>query len=358
MVTRTGGRSAVGVQAGSAGSPAGSAGSAIPMAAAPTPAARAMSPAATAASSKAAARSIPAASARRTIVGGAAPPADAAWASAAPGTSRAMSTSRLEHQAAVHPAEDRRIVFGTQDGGPGPRELVEEVGDRRGPRRIELGRRFVEDQDTGAHRHDARDRHALLFAAGQGEWLAVGEVADRQAGQRGVDPSVHLVARHAQVLEAERELLADGLLRGRQLVRGCREDDPDLAEERAGRGGRRVGAFDDHPTVELGPDDARDEPGRGERQGRFPGARPAVDADPLAATDRQVDPLEAVLAPSRISDAETFDQERRRRRRRHAAIARRRHRPMTPSANSTMATMAARISQRSHRSIGGSATTR
>ena len=251
---------------------------------APAAAGRAMSPAATAASSKAAARSIPAASARRTSVGGADPPADAARRQRRPRDVQRDGTSRLEHQAAVHPTEDGRIVLGAQDRRAGPRQLVEEVGDRRGPRRVELGRRFVEDEDAGAHRHDARDRHPLLLAAGQREWLAVGEVTDRQAGQRGVDPRVHLVARHAQVLEPERELLADGQLRGRQLVGRRGEDDPDLAEERAGCRGRRVGAFDDDPTVELGPDDARDEPGRGERQRRLAGAGPAGDADALAAT--------------------------------------------------------------------------
>ena len=197
------------------------------------------SPAAIAASSKAAAESMPAASARRTIVGGAGRPRGRRRQAPRPAR-RARRPSRVEHQAAVHPTEDGRVVFGTQDRRPGPRQLVEEVGDRRGPRRVELGRRFVEDQDVGAHRHDARDGHALLFAAGQGERLTVGEVADRQAGERGIDPSVHLVARHAQVLEAERELLADGLLRGRQLVGRCREDDPDLAEERARRRRRRV----------------------------------------------------------------------------------------------------------------------
>ena len=248
-------------------------------------------------------------------------------------------------------------MFGTQDRRAGPRQFVEEVGDRGGPGRVELGRRFVEDEDAGAHRHDARDRHALLLAAGQREWLTVGEVTDRQAGQRGVDPRVHLVSRHAQVLEAERELLADGQLRCRQLVGRRGEDDPDLAEERAGCRGRRVGAFDDDPTVDLGPDDARDEPRRGERQGRLAGAGPTRHADAFAATDRQVDPLEAVLAPSRIPDAEPFDQERGRRRR-GAVIGLRRHRWMTPIANSTTATAPARMSSRSHRSIGGSATTR
>ena len=61
------------------------------------------------------------------------------------------------------------------------------------------------------------------------------------------------------------------------------------------------------------------------------------------ATDRQVDPVEAVLAPSRIADAESFDLERgRRRRRRHRPSPSRR---MTPSANSTTTTAAGQDEQ-------------
>ena len=215
--------------------------------------ARARSPAAIAASSKAAARSIPAACARRTIVGGADPPADAARASAAPGTSSAMARpASSTRQRSIRPrtvgsCSAHRIVVPVRASSSS--RSATDVG----PRRVELGGRLVEDEDARAHRHDARDRHALLLAAGQRERLAVGEVADRQALQRRVDPRVHLVARHAQVLEAERELLADGQLRCGQLVGRCREDDPDLAEERAGRGRRRVGAFDDDPAVEPWP---------------------------------------------------------------------------------------------------------
>ena len=90
---------------------------------------------------------------------------------------------------------------------------------------------------------------------------------------------------------------------------------PDVAEERARRSCRRVRALDDDPAVELSADDARDETRGGQRQGRLAGARPTRHADALAAFDREVDPLEAVLAPSRISNAEALDQERGRQRR-------------------------------------------
>ena len=142
--------------------------------------------------------------------------------------------ARVEHEAAVHPAEHARVVLGAQDGRPGTRQFVEQLGDRDRPGRVELCGRFVEDEHGRAHRHDARDGDPLLLAAGQGERLAVGEVADRQPGERRVDPRVHLVARDAEVLEPEGELLADGQLRRRQLVGRRREDDPDPAEERSG----------------------------------------------------------------------------------------------------------------------------
>ena len=145
----------------------------------------------------------------------------------------------VEDEAAVHPPEHRRVVLGAQDGGPAPRQRFEQVGDRRGPGRIELGGRFVEDEDARAHRHDARDRDPLLLATGQGERLAVGEVGDPQPRQRGVDPRVHLGPRDAQVLEPEGELLAHRLLRGRQLVRRRREHDADPPEQRVGARRRR-----------------------------------------------------------------------------------------------------------------------
>ena len=119
---------------------------------------------------------------------------------------------------------------------PARGQLVEQVGDRRGPGRVELGGRLVEDEDGRPHRDDARDGDPLLLAARQRERLAVGQVGDAKPVEDGVDPRVHLGARHAQVLEPERELLADGQLRGRQLVGRRREDDADPPEQRV-RGG-------------------------------------------------------------------------------------------------------------------------
>ena len=265
----------------------------------------------------------------------------------------------LEDEAPVHPAEDARVVLGAQDRGPGARQLVEQVRDRHGPRRVELGGRLVEDEDGRAHRDDARDGDPLLLAAGQGERLAVGEMADRQARQRRVDPRVHLRARDAEVLEPEGELLADRQLRGGQLVGRRREDDADPAEQRSRGGGHRVLPLDDDPAVHLRADHPRDEPGRRECQGRLARAGPPGHADALARRDRHADTPEARFPPARITDGQVRDEQRR------IAGARRyfgwsavRHRGAIPSATSTMPTAVTRMSRRSHRSSGGSATVR
>ena len=127
-----------------------------------------------------------------------------------------------------------------QDRRPTGGQLTEQGSDVGRSRRIELRRRLVEDEDVGAHRDDARDRDPLLLATGQGERLAVGEVPDAEAREHAIDPVVHLLARHAQVLEAEGELLADRRLGSRQLIGRRREHDPHAAQElrhrrRAGR---------------------------------------------------------------------------------------------------------------------------
>ncbi len=215
------------------------------------------------------------------------PATRSAASSAAPGTSSATgrppssTRQRSSRPSTLGSCSAHRI------GAPGAGQLLEQVGDRRRPGRIELRRRLVEDEHVRAHRHDAGDRDALLLAAGQRERLAVGEVRDPQPLERGVDPRVHLGPRQAEVLEPERELLANGLLRGRQLVGRRREHDPDPAEERVGCGADGRHAVDRDPAVQPGADHARDEPGRRQRERRLAGAGPAGDPDPLAGGDRE-----------------------------------------------------------------------
>ena len=195
---------------------------------------------------------------------------------------------------------------------PGAGELLEQLRHRPGPGRVELGGRLVENEHGRAHRHDARDGDPLLLAAGQRERLAVGEVADRQALEGRVDPRVHLVARDAEVLEPERELLADRQLRRRQLVGRRREDDPDPAEQRS----RARPYAASTPSIATVPSSLA----RTTRGMNAAAARASVDlpapvrpATPtrLARGDRDRDALDRRLAATRIADAEPLDPERR-----------------------------------------------
>ena len=190
-------------------------------------------PAAIAASSNACAGGTPAARASRTSVGAGPPPRVSASASAAPGTSNAIvrpasrTRTRSIRPSTAGSCSAHRIAVPSRASSSSRSATDGRSG------RVELRGRFVQDEDARAHRDDARDRDPLLLAAGQGERLAVGEVADRQPRQRRIDPRVHLVARDAQVLEPEGELFADGQLRRRELVGRRREDDPDAPEEGA-----------------------------------------------------------------------------------------------------------------------------
>ena len=246
-------------------------------------------------------------------------------------------------------------MLGAQDRGPGTRQLIEELGDRHRPGRVELRGRLVEDEHGRAHRHDARDGDTLLLAAGQGERFAVGEMADRQPSECRVDPRVHLVARDAQVLEPEGELLPDRQLRCGQLVRRRREDDPHPPEKRPGGCRDGILPLDDDPAADLRLDHARDEPGRRECQRGLARAGPPGDADALPGRHGHADPFDARLAAAWIADRQVLHQQGR------TVVAGGRvgrHRPSTPIATSTITTAATRIATRSHRSTGGSATIR
>ena len=208
-----------------------------------------------------------------------------------PGHVQRDRAPRLEDEAAVHPPSTVGSCSAHRIVGAGPGQLVEQVGHRR---RCPAGSSWAvgssRTRTLGAHRDDARDRHPLLLAAGQRERLAVGEVADRQAVER----------RHRSARPSRRAACPGSRARTR-APRGRSASTPTAGwpgSRRRSRPGRAARSARRSPCrrlrsttapVELGPDDARDEPGGGERQGRLAGARPAGDADALAAADGQVD---------------------------------------------------------------------
>ncbi len=169
----------------------------------------------------------------------------------------------------MHPLgapEDRRIVLDDQDRGATVRELGEQVADLARPGGVELRGGLVEDQKASSHDDDAGDGDPLLLPARQRERLAVSEVRDPEAGQDAVDPRVHRRAVRPEVLEPEGELLANGLLRGRQLVGRRRKDDADMAEQHPGVHARGVEPADGCLTGDGRPDHPRQEPAGDQRQ--------------------------------------------------------------------------------------------
>ena len=195
--------------------------------------------------------------------------------------------------------------------GPTSGQLREEVGDRRRPGRIELGGRLVEDEDRRPHRHDAGDRDPLLLAAGQGERLAVGEVADREPRRAMASIRASISSRGTPRFSSPKasssrtvSFDADSWLAGVEKTIPTRPSSaPTAAVPRASI------ADGDRRPVELRPHDPRDEPGRGQRERRLAGAGPAGDADPLAGRDRQVDAGQRRLAPTDVADRHVVEDE-------------------------------------------------
>ena len=238
-----------------------------------------------------------------------------------PATSSAIDPARVEHQAAgpsgrARSGRARRTGSRTRPGparraGPPPRPCRP---GRAGP----SARR---GRGPACPSHDARDGDPLLLAAGQCERLAIGEVADRQPLQRRVDPRVHLVAgtpRFSSPKASSSRTVcfdADSWLAGVAKTMPTRPRSAPPA-----RWPRRWPSIATRP-LELGPDDARDEPGSGERQRGLAGAGPTGDADALAGRERRRStPSSARLAAARVADASGRRSERR------GTVARRRPR--------------------------------
>ena len=140
--------------------------------------------------------------------------------------------------------------------------------------RVELGGRLVEDEDargpcTGSRRSRpaAARRRTARSARRPARW------AMPSALERRVDPRVHLARGHAEVLEPEGELLADGQLRARRAGSPAsrRRSRPGRARSAAGAADRRA-AGDGHAAPDPRPHDAGDEAGRGQRERRLAGA--------------------------------------------------------------------------------------
>lgn len=171
--------------------------------------------------------------------------------------------------------------------------------------RVEIGRRFVENENVGLAGQHGGQRGAPALPGGQMRRAAVGVVGQRHRVQRPGHAGGQRVTAHTEIGRAERDVLRDG--RHEQLVVGVLEHQPDpsadvlnrLAVQRDTADLDRTGRGGEH-TVEV------------QHQRGLTRAVGAQDGDPLAGCDGEVDMVERDL-PVGVDVAQRLDVDRRHR---------------------------------------------
>jgi len=146
---------------------------------------------------------------------------------------------------------------------------------------VEVAERLVEQQRLGLDHQGARQRHALLLAAGKLPRIAVGQRLQPRRRQDTGEPAVD----RRLVEPADLQAVGDVLRHRHMWPQGIALEDhrhvAALRRHRAGRGGQHLAANHDFACRRL--DEAGDQP-----QGRrLAAARGAEQADQLAVLDVQ-----------------------------------------------------------------------
>ena len=183
--------------------------------------------------------------------------------------------------------------------------MFDQVEEGFRPVRIELRRRLVQQQETGSQCERRRERHTLQLSAGQLTREAMHERFRPDKSQGVVHARPDLLGRHADVLEAEGDLVR--YLGHHDLILRILEHRGDKAcEVRRARLPRVDPADDDaageHPAVEV-----RDEPRECAQERRLPGARRAEQGDMLALADLQRHVVQDPRAGT-VGEAEAVDE--------------------------------------------------
>ncbi len=168
-------------------------------------------------------------------------------------------STQVQDEAPIGKAKELWRVLGTHDDPAIVSKGTQEAGDGSRSLGIKLGGWFIEDEDGSPHCHDAGDRDPLLLPAGQRRRIAFGEVRDAELVEHLGNPSLHRVWADGEVLQSERQLLADGQLRGRQLIGRSGEHDPDSTGEVGSGRASRGDAVDADRAIETGTHHPRDE---------------------------------------------------------------------------------------------------
>ena len=208
---------------------------------------------------------------------------------------------RIEHDAALVHEHDAiaagegagRTLLGDEHG---TRQMLDQVEERLCSVRIELRRRFVQQQEPGSQCERRGERHALQLSAGQLTGEAIRERFRADESQGLVHPRPDLVGRHADVLEAEGDLVRH--LGHHDLILRILEHRGDDAGELRRARLPRVDPADDDAAREDTAVEVRDEPRERPQERRLPRTRRAEQGDMLAVADLQRHVLRSTAAPA------------------------------------------------------------
>jgi hypothetical protein len=203
---------------------------------------------------------------------------------------------------ALHP------VLGEDDGGA---EVVDEAGEHPqhvlGGRRVQGGRRLVEDQHPRVHGEHGPDRDALLLATGQGPQRPRPELGDAEHVERLLDAAAHRLPPQTELLHPVGELVLHDL--GHEARQRVLPDVPDQVRQLPRRPPCDALAAQQDVSTQMAAGEVRDQAVDAGQQRRLPRPGAAGDEDQLGLGDPQVGHLQgrAVLPVVGEADVPPLD---------------------------------------------------
>ena len=192
--------------------------------------------------------------------------------------------------------DDRRRLGAVPQAG---QRLVE----RRRAGRIEVRRRFVEDEDPRPRGEHAGQRDALLLTAGESDAPPSREVRHAHLLEHLGHPRTHPLGGPRTILQAERDVVLDGL--HHELGSRLLEEDPRrLGQARPGRP-CDVQAGDLQRAPPGAGEFVGDETGEGQRERALARSRRAGDEQAGSLVELEIDLVQGGRRPARVAPAES-----------------------------------------------------
>ena len=172
------------------------------------------------------------------------------------------------------------------------------------PGRVQVGRRFVEDQQRRPGRQDVGDGETLLLAARQAVGASQLEAGQAYLSERLRHPGLHRRARPTSVLQPERHLVLDAV--HDQLAVRVLEDEPDPLAEEAGRRRRDIELADAQAALPATRQGVRNQPARARARVLLPDPDGPRTSSTRPGSSRKSRPAERRTRPAVVGPAELF----------------------------------------------------